>query len=425
MRFYHGTLKKNVTPILLGGLRAGFGAGAEKPGVFLSSSYEDAMHWAKKTQKKAEKRGEIDAEPIVLVVDLPEEELENVIKRTNNFAKMHFEPLPNDKQYLGSIPAKYISVMSDNMNIRESIKTIIKQAILSEISKATPEFMSGEKYLDKITPFGTYGILRAPQTEQEKAYNDEFVSFLVRQYDKIFQTGGYYTKNYLETGKLADLTVDDFIKQPYAGDVIHALAHEATLPDVHKRFRTLGRDLDRPEAYDNIFEIVVYWLQSGAGQANRLTTGGGSMVVRSLTNRLPKGEKPIDQLVADFFQRYGSQFDAGIITNYFPDMEKHIGGTEPSLMPADGQRGFISAIKNTVGKLKKSGTTKTNSEALFVDVLSRFAKTMIGSKARLDFMPEDTATKLMSWYNAISLKSKALAKKYGFESIESLQKKFK
>jgi RNA:NAD 2'-phosphotransferase (TPT1/KptA family) len=53
MLFYHGTLKRNVPSILRTGLRAAFGFGAEKPGVFLSSSYEDALHWAKEAQENA------------------------------------------------------------------------------------------------------------------------------------------------------------------------------------------------------------------------------------------------------------------------------------------------------------------------------------------------------------------------------------
>lgn len=109
MLFYHGTLKKNVPSILRTGLRAGFGFGAEKPGVFLSSSYEDALHWAKEAQENAEIKD--GADPAVIVVDLPNEELENVVRRTNQFAKKYFEPLPGDKQYLGSIPAEYLSVL--------------------------------------------------------------------------------------------------------------------------------------------------------------------------------------------------------------------------------------------------------------------------------------------------------------------------
>jgi len=307
------------------------------------------------------------------------------------------------------------------MNIREAIKAIIKEAFVTEISKATPEFMSGEKYFDKITPFGNYGVLRPPQTEQEHAYNDELVSFIVHKFDDIFNTKGYYAKNYLDTGKLADLTADDFIKEPYAGDVIHALAHEATLPDVHKRFKYLGRDPDRPEAYDNIFEILVYWVQSKEDQAVRFTD---TAVAHSLTNRLPKGEKPLMDLVADFFERYGSQFDAGIITSYFPSMKDHIGGTEPVLMPTDMQKGFIAAIKNAVSQLNHSGVKTTTSKKLISDAATRFLKTNVGSKARMDLTDKDTATKLMSWYNAIRLKSETLAKKYKVGSISSLQKTF-
>lgn len=307
------------------------------------------------------------------------------------------------------------------MNNRDAIRAIIKEVFIGEISKATPEFLSGQKYFDKITPFGNYGVLRPPQTEQEHAYNDELVSFIVHKFDELFNTKGYYTKNYLDTDKLADLTADDFIKEPYAGDVVHALVHEATLPDVHKRFKYLGRDPDRPEAYDSLFEILVYWMQSGDDQAVRFSD---TAVAHSLTNRLPKGEKPLEDLVADFFERYGSQFDAGIITSYFPNMKNHIGGTEPVLMPTDMQKGFIAAIKNAVSQLNHSGEKTTTSKKLISDAATRFLKTNVGSKARMDLTDKDTATKLMSWYNAIRLKSETLAKKYKVGSISSLQKTF-
>ena len=64
-------------------------------------------------QKKHRKNTNIKdgADPAVIVVDLPNEELKNVVRRTNQFAKKYFEPLYGDKQYLGPIPAEYLSVL--------------------------------------------------------------------------------------------------------------------------------------------------------------------------------------------------------------------------------------------------------------------------------------------------------------------------
>ena len=88
------------------------------------------------------------------------------------------------------------------------------------------------------------------------------------------------------------------------------------------------------------------------------------------------------------------------------------------------QKGFIAAIKNAVSQLNHSGVKTTTSKKLISDAATRFLKTNVGSKARMDLTDKDTATKLMSWYNAIRLKSETLAKKYKVGSISSLQKTF-
>ena len=45
------------------------------------------------------------------------------------------------------------------MKIRLSqLRSLIREVLVSEISKATPEFASGAKKVDDITPFGHYGI---------------------------------------------------------------------------------------------------------------------------------------------------------------------------------------------------------------------------------------------------------------------------
>lgn len=308
------------------------------------------------------------------------------------------------------------------------LRRLVRETVLREISKSTPEFASGEKYFDKITPFGNYGLLRAPETPAEKKYNDEFVDFLVRKYDEIFKTDGFYTKKFLEPGKLSVLTADDFIGEPYAGDVIHALAHESTMKGAYKRFKHQGRDIDKPEINDNLYEIMVYWVQSNPQQAKRVG-GPDSLIVQSITHRLDSKPKPTMEVVRDFINRYGSQFDEDIIDKRFPDMVDDIGGNEPTLLPRTVQEEFFSALKNVIGRASREKKDDVTTPAqLFGQVLTRFEKVMIGDPelgkaARKDYVPEDHAQKLMSWYNVLRLKSMALAKKYGID-IESVHKKF-
>lgn len=118
MVLYHGTLRDNVESILSGGLKAGGGwGGAAKPGVFLSPTPEDASYWAKMTLLRKlgmpkdnayfDQLTDYDMEEIVILkIRIPSEEAGNVIERRMSFS------LPNDLQYVGSIPPEWISVLT-------------------------------------------------------------------------------------------------------------------------------------------------------------------------------------------------------------------------------------------------------------------------------------------------------------------------
>lgn len=319
------------------------------------------------------------------------------------------------------------------MKIRLSqLRAIIREAMVSEISKSTPEFASGAKKVDDITPFGHYGVLRPPETDDEKAMDTEFTAFAVQKFDEIFKTDGFYTKRFLSKGQsgLLTLCADDYIDEAYSGDVIHALLHEATMKGAYKRFKFQGRDPDRPEINDNLYEIMVYWVQSGLDQAKRVG-GDDSNITVSIGNRLDKKPKPVLDVVRDFFNRYGSQFDETLISQYFPDMTDEIGGNEPAALPSNVQDGFLNAMKNVVGRgsYEGRGDTPVTPMQFVNSVVKRFIKTMagdpeLGKLGRKDYVSDDLANKLMSWYNILRLKSGALSKRYGID-LTSARKKFK
>lgn len=114
---YHGTLRSNVQSILTTGLRAGAGwGGAEKPGVFLSSTPEDALYWAKMSMlgrmgldSEAESFDLIEKEGLmdqlaVMRVEVPAEDTISLVPRRTSFS------LPNDMQFVGSVPREWIDV---------------------------------------------------------------------------------------------------------------------------------------------------------------------------------------------------------------------------------------------------------------------------------------------------------------------------
>jgi hypothetical protein len=118
MVLYHGTLRDSVGSILSGGLKAGGGwGGAAKPGVFLSPTPEDASYWAKMTLLRKlglpkdnayfeQLTDNVLEEIVILKIEIPSEEAGNVIERRMSFS------LPNDLQYVGSIPPEWISVLT-------------------------------------------------------------------------------------------------------------------------------------------------------------------------------------------------------------------------------------------------------------------------------------------------------------------------
>lgn len=114
---YHGTLRSNVNSILASGLRAGKGWGeAKKEGVFLSSSPENAMYWAKMSLlakiglntdssmfDEIEDRDLLD-QLAILRVEVPAEFSKYLVPRITSFAR------PNDMQFEGAVPPEWISV---------------------------------------------------------------------------------------------------------------------------------------------------------------------------------------------------------------------------------------------------------------------------------------------------------------------------
>jgi hypothetical protein len=85
------------------GLRAGYGWGAERPGVFLSKDPETAAYWSKKSVEKSDDSNE---SPLILQIDIPEDAVGNLVPRRTDFAK------DGDMQYLGEIPPNWIKPLS-------------------------------------------------------------------------------------------------------------------------------------------------------------------------------------------------------------------------------------------------------------------------------------------------------------------------
>jgi RNA:NAD 2'-phosphotransferase (TPT1/KptA family) len=113
--FYHGTIKSNLPSILKSGLKATEGwGGAVKPGVFMSPTISDAVYWAKMAMLKKiglspdkENFNKVsDGDIAIIKIQVPPDRMADVIERK----KKEFS-LPNDKQFVGSIPKEWLSVI--------------------------------------------------------------------------------------------------------------------------------------------------------------------------------------------------------------------------------------------------------------------------------------------------------------------------
>lgn len=122
MIFYHGTRRSNLTGIMNSGLRAGYGWGAEKPGVFLSKDPSTAAYWA---GKSIEKSGDLSDSPLVLQVNIPADSMDNVVPRRTNFAR------EGDAQYVGEIPPEWIKPISNaQVESVDLLRTFIKHHLI-------------------------------------------------------------------------------------------------------------------------------------------------------------------------------------------------------------------------------------------------------------------------------------------------------
>lgn len=112
--YYHGTSKSNLPSIMKTGLKATEGwGGALKPGVFMSPTISDAIYWAKMGMLKKlglepekENLSKVpDSDIAIIKIQIPPDRMVDVIERK----KKEFS-LPDDKQFVGSIPKEWLSV---------------------------------------------------------------------------------------------------------------------------------------------------------------------------------------------------------------------------------------------------------------------------------------------------------------------------
>ena len=139
------------------------------------------------------------------------------------------------------------------------------------INEVSPYWRAkGDVNTDTITPFGNYGALKdkQPTNPQEQKVNDEFVKYAGTAFDRIFKTGGFYTKQLSTPEGIRDFVADPPIQKAFAGDVVHGLLHEMFLRFSFHQFQVKKRDVEKYDIWMNIMETLVYFLQNGRSGTN-------------------------------------------------------------------------------------------------------------------------------------------------------------
>ena len=67
---------------------------------------------------------------------------------------------------------------------------------LQNINEISPSWRTKERNFDEETPFGHYGALKdkQPASDKQQEKNDKFVKYAAQQFDRIFNTNGFYSK---------------------------------------------------------------------------------------------------------------------------------------------------------------------------------------------------------------------------------------
>jgi hypothetical protein len=274
-----------------------------------------------------------------------------------------------------------------------------KYANLVEIS---PDWRAkDDANTDKITPFGHYGALKGklPQGKQEEQVNDEFVQFAAQNFDRIFKTGGFYTKlTATLPGRrklIADATITGKDK-PYAGDIMHALLHEMILRFSYKQFLKKQANFELYDLWMNIMETIVYYLQNGYSGTNPKPFG--NWIYNRIVETIGKDKVPDKIGSNDLYELFMQVFTKGtkdrpglnqieqipeaMRTPFLRDIRKALPRDNRTVNPVEA---FTNAVKNLVINIHKGSNSKTflvdetgkdisNQFLTFYNVLERKAK---------------------------------------------------
>lgn len=269
------------------------------------------------------------------------------------------------------------------------------------INEVSPYWRAkGDVNTDTITPFGNYGALKdkQPTSPQEQKVNDEFVKYAGQAFDRIFKTGGFYTKQMSTPEGIRDFVADPPIQQAFAGDVVHALLHEMFLRYSFHQFQVKKRDVEKYDIWMNIMETLVYFLQNGRKGTNPAPFGQWiyDRIVETIGKDLPK-QMPSNEL-HDLFMKV---FQTGT-----RDRPNH---NQIEQMPEKVRRPFLRNIRRAISpktsQLVNPLAAFTKGVELFVNDVATGgnAQSFLVNQDNKDFSNE-----FAQLYNTLELKAKQL-----------------
>jgi len=277
---------------------------------------------------------------------------------------------------------------------------------LKTINEISPDWRTKKRDFDIETPFGHYGSLKNKQpttnTQQEK--NDKFIKYALQQFDRIFDTNGFYSKKLSTPEQRKQFISDDNVQQALAGDIMHGLLHEMLLRYSYKEFIEKGFIQEQYDLWMNIMETIVYYLQNGIEGTNPKPFGNWILnrIQETLGKKLPDTIKS-NELYGIFIKVFKNgtkdrpnldqieQIPQGLKSAFLRNIQKAL-PTGKSAKIVNPLQAFIEAISYLINDIDKGSNTKS-----FV----------------FDEKGNDISDKVMNLYNVLQRYNKVLNKQYG------------
>jgi hypothetical protein len=277
---------------------------------------------------------------------------------------------------------------------------------LQSINEISPSWREKPRNFDEETPFGHYGALKnkQPTSNAQQEKNDKFVKYAAEQFDRIFNTNGFYSKKLSTPEQRKEFIADSGVESALAGDIMHGLLHEMLLRYSYKEFIEKEMNLEKYDLWMNIMETIVYYLQNGEKGTNPVP------FAKWIVNRIQEtlGKKLPDTMKSDeLYQMFIKIFKSG--TRDRPNLD------QIEQIPQGLRKAFLRNIQKALPAGKSANIVNpleafTEAISYLINDIHRGANT---KSFVFDEKGNDISDKVLNFYNVLERYNKVLQREYG------------